>query len=327
MDNVTIRKPIKCNSLNDISDSSMFDATMMSLPDNTLNESQAFLDLNNKIVKLSTDLASAHQEIENLLDENNQLKTNLEHSQKLIGEYKKVQFSSTPSSVYSFGKRKRRCFSSELKGTKLILPLKSPSKEDIIGKSDTNNKYNEDHRKSDSQLYQATASDVKNSENINIPNLKKEESTRRIIIIADQQGKGLYYKLQGLLGSSYKVTSFLKPGAKLCDVLKSCNTEIAKLSSDDYIIVLGGTNDKNPYEFQSNLTLWLNSTKHTNVIVAGTRKLVTPIKPVYKTIFQYASPRSPLLRRSRACKRVIHPEKTVCIFLSVFSKQCSDRVQ
>lgn len=78
--NITYRKIHRTSSLNDITkDSSvLFDTTMISLPNTSLNSSQTVIDLNDKIKLLSDDLLIAHQEIENLISENFQLKSDLQ---------------------------------------------------------------------------------------------------------------------------------------------------------------------------------------------------------------------------------------------------------
>lgn len=81
----------KTSSLNNISniheEASIFDSTMMSLPDSYHNNSQTFHDLNERIKILTNDLLSANQEIENLNSENFRLKADLQNSLKIIKQY------------------------------------------------------------------------------------------------------------------------------------------------------------------------------------------------------------------------------------------------
>lgn len=103
--NITYRKIHRTSSLNDISrdSSTLFDATMMSLPNTSLNISQTVLDLHEKVKQLSDDLLIAHEEIENLNSENFRLKSDLQKHQKIIETYKIINSTDsmivTPRSV------------------------------------------------------------------------------------------------------------------------------------------------------------------------------------------------------------------------------------
>lgn len=102
--------------------------------------------------------------------------------------------------------------------------------------------------------------------------VKKVEETmpnpiKKVIIIADQQGKGLQPCLQSVLGTQFSISCFWKGGAKMLDVLNSCKTEIMSLSKDDYVVVVGGTNDTNPCEYKTAIKTWLNFITNTNIII------------------------------------------------------------
>lgn len=102
--------------------------------------------------------------------------------------------------------------------------------------------------------------------------VKKVEETmpkplKKVIIIADQQGKGLQPCLQSVLGSQFSISCFWKGGAKMLDVLNSFKTEIMSLSKEDYVVVVGGTNDTNPCEYKTVIRTWLNFITNTNIII------------------------------------------------------------
>lgn len=80
-DNITQRKPqLLSNSLSETSNdsSSLFDNTIMSLPNTSLDESNMDNELHGKILNLSNQLQSANHEIDNLNTENIRLKSELE---------------------------------------------------------------------------------------------------------------------------------------------------------------------------------------------------------------------------------------------------------
>lgn len=97
--------------------------------------------------------------------------------------------------------------------------------------------------------------------------MSNSESSRKIIILADQQGRGLREKLQNLIGDDFKVFCYTKPGATLAEVLHSVKPESLNLSDRDIVIILGGINDKNPELFQIRLNMWLEAVRQTKVII------------------------------------------------------------
>ncbi|KAH9632970.1 hypothetical protein HF086_003012 [Spodoptera exigua] len=80
--NITYRnhRLFKTSSLCDLTadNSALFDTTVASLPNTSLNTSQTVVDLQERVKKLSEELDSAHVEIENLNSENFRLKTDIQ---------------------------------------------------------------------------------------------------------------------------------------------------------------------------------------------------------------------------------------------------------
>lgn len=89
----------------------------------------------------------------------------------------------------------------------------------------------------------------------------------QVKIFADQTGFDIRSLLQELLGSSFQVTSVVKPGAPMAEVMSSSVAECKEFTNSDYILILGGSNDSNPLHFQSMLYYTLGQLKHTNVLV------------------------------------------------------------
>lgn len=90
---------------------------------------------------------------------------------------------------------------------------------------------------------------------------------KKVIIIGDQQARGLQKALQILLGSQHLVTCFWKSGAKVRDLTYVEKNEISALSNKDFVIILGGMNEVNPFEFKTHAAIWLHSIEKANVIV------------------------------------------------------------
>lgn len=97
----------KSPSLSDLSNSSMFECMVKSLPDNTLGDSASALNLQGQLEKAILELQSANHEIENLNSENYNLKTELNKCKEIIEMYKRVNFADSPFSKVSRKRRKR----------------------------------------------------------------------------------------------------------------------------------------------------------------------------------------------------------------------------
>lgn len=101
-------------------------------------------------------------------------------------------------------------------------------------------------------------------------NSKSYDLTTRkhqVKIFSDQAGLNMRSLLQDLLGNSFKVTSLVKPGAPMAEVLSTCVAECKDFTSLDYILILGGSNDSNPLNLQSTLYHTLSQIRHSNVLV------------------------------------------------------------
>lgn len=115
-DNITYRNIRLCrsSSLCDITanNSALFDTTMMSLPNTSINTSQTVIELQEKNQQLTKNLQSAHQEIDNLITENFQLKTDVQKYIKIIDAYKVINTdarNSTPCSARKRNNQKSLC--------------------------------------------------------------------------------------------------------------------------------------------------------------------------------------------------------------------------
>lgn len=100
LENITIRRrPARCTSENDLTrleidttlcSTTLFDHTIDSLPNLSTVEDLKFLELKQKNEELSMKLESAHTEIENLISENFQLKSEIRKCQLLINTLKQL---------------------------------------------------------------------------------------------------------------------------------------------------------------------------------------------------------------------------------------------
>lgn len=103
--------------------------------------------------------------------------------------------------------------------------------------------------------------------NNNIKLLNTQSRRHKVVILADESGKGVRQVLQQLLGSKYDVFCFWKPGGQLTHVLNSCISEIPSLSTTDYVVLLGFSNDDGLSYTRRHLLSWIEKTQNTNVII------------------------------------------------------------
>ncbi|KAJ0179596.1 hypothetical protein K1T71_005308 [Dendrolimus kikuchii] len=252
--NVTYRKPRLSSSLNNITnESQLFDTTILSLPNTSMEDSRITKDYIDQINKLKEDLHSANQEIENLNLENITLNRGLEKKNKIIDLYKKVNDSDT-----NMMKKKANRKSLNTQPISCCTPKKGP----ICVTSGNQNGKTYDSNEETSVLLanknnniEVTATESRqklekmpsHSHKTNFTLQKdKNGDKKKIVIIADQQGKHTQHILQHLAGAGFQVTCFFKPGARVKNVVKTELDVIQKLGKKDYVVLLGGINDDNP---------------------------------------------------------------------------------
>ncbi|KAJ2939864.1 hypothetical protein O0L34_g6565 [Tuta absoluta] len=120
---------------------------------------------------------------------------------------------------------------------------------------------------------------------------KVEDFRHRVLILADENGKGMNNKLRTLLGNDFFVVSFVKNNATLDQVLSDSVALCKDFTKEDYLIIVAGSNDKDPMKLQLDLYKYLYLLQHTNVLVGEVYRNnnVTEIKlnQVYKLICSY----------------------------------------
>lgn len=143
-DKVTVRKTLaKARSHNDLtaiscSNTSLFDNTMLSLPDTSLHENHDINELRNQIIKIQEELNIANTEIETLNSENYNLKNELGRCKQIIDGYKKVTFE---DSIYKTPTPKKR----------KIIEKKLLTKADLYQTQNNTHTTTEEHMVTDTQ--------------------------------------------------------------------------------------------------------------------------------------------------------------------------------
>lgn len=323
-DNITIRKPLRANSVDNIfnsnlsNDSTLLDTTMMSLPSTSLKDSEEIEGYKDTIKRLTSELESAHLEIDNLNSENIRLKMDIGQYQKLIEIYKKVNIletkNLTPKSVRKNNMIRQSCFSTP---TKLILPSATAHQPDtaVVAQSLSDSGNNlfttagsicrlerihptqsqSSHKSTENdalidlidkkQLHHKNAHDVATTDFIGqqqthhksmreIASTSLTKQHNRIVIIGDQQARGLNKTMTNTRldkwNDNYKITSFIKPNATSAQILSSCNDDFVKsLTIDDIIVLVLGSNDKNPYSIITELCNTLYKLRNNTVFITN----------------------------------------------------------
>lgn len=301
MENVTIRKYIRRSmSETNLSLNSQHSDILNQMESTSLSLHSVLYDDNNPTIHELRDelnstklkLESADQEIMNLIAENNQLKHTIEEQSRCIDTLK--QFCRDRTKIVStntmtpISKRllnvnmraRSSSFHIKLQHTpatfkstnglqsshKHLITPESRCQVDLasIDKGEDLN-YCQTYNTSKETLNSDTCIS-KNSSTINKSN-ETCNKKKRVIIIADNNGRGLRSTLQKLLGESYVVTSFVKPNASIGEVVNSMKTEILNLTDYDCVILIGGSNEKYPEKLNIDLNVFLSSVSNTNVIV------------------------------------------------------------
>jgi hypothetical protein len=66
---------------------------------------------------------------------------------------------------------------------------------------------------------------------------------QKVVIIGVSHARNSLTELQHSLGSTFSVSSFVKPGAGMKVLVDTVKEDIVKLGSEDVIVVWGGSND------------------------------------------------------------------------------------
>lgn len=279
--------------------STMFDSSAHSLPTAMMDTSQ-LNELQEQMKILKHSLDSANLEIEKLLLENHGMKSLLEEKNREIEVLKKivtinpgtpakihtpknynkeVKLKTLPHSTPRRSRRRRHLLDASRdtpipnqstsmsinvhqeddmttsKPERTMIPQTSQA---IMGCSKPTN---------DSEMHTKKSRTESNSEHTTMNSPAETKPKRKVIILADQQGRHTQGILQKLLGQDFLVTCSLKPQAKIIDVVNAEIEEIAKLSKNDFVILICGANDRNPNEFLFELRTWLRKVQNTNVII------------------------------------------------------------
>lgn len=287
MENITIRKKHRSyNDLTSLSDSSeaetslnlSHNSTIKSLP-NTYSENEEICHLKTIISQLKLDLEGAHMEIEHLSLENSDLNNQLTKYKKKLDLLKQIGVSENLCKT-PISQEKR------LQKRKISKPATSNQNYTLDTKPDPINCNKQLHYNENTPNINVITNRAIPSKETNIVNNVEQNNNanntsavqiqqnvikkHKVIVLSDHRSIKYHTILQDLLGSTYDVFCFSKPGACLSNIVTTLSQEIANLSKQDFIVLLGGTHDKNPYELKMSLGKWLKSIPNATVLICQT---------------------------------------------------------
>jgi len=107
-----------------------------------------------------------------------------------------------------------------------------------------------------------------------LPQLMESSSssgtTHKVLIIGDSHARNCADLLQDNLSTDFKVTSFVKPGASMNEIVNTARNEIKTLQSDDLIVVWGGANDirkNNMREAMKSVSKFVDTNQDLNIVL------------------------------------------------------------
>lgn len=97
---------------------------------------------------------------------------------------------------------------------------------------------------------------------------EKKEILPRVLLLCDSHGRGLAENLNSLSGDKYKFQVFFKPNATFSQIIVDAITLSNGFNDNDYLIVIGGTNDDNKTSLIKLMLNLVDKCFHTNLIIS-----------------------------------------------------------
>jgi hypothetical protein len=97
-------------------------------------------------------------------------------------------------------------------------------------------------------------------------------SRKKVLILADSHGRGCASILSQFLNNTYDISSMVKPGAGIDEIVKMVRKQTTNFDEKDWVIIMGGSNDvvhdgSHCGKFINALNELLPLSKKTNIIV------------------------------------------------------------
>lgn len=217
----------------------------------SMNTEEKIKELERQKKELLERIASADNEIENLLSENFSLKKQLANYETTTKYLKDICSSSAKKNVTK--RRKRENLSSRVLDFSQVQE-KNISTPKVNSTTLPKNSHKDTLIPDRSSNYEHEVS----PKIIQTPDIKEKSIIKpKIYIIGDEQVRGLAQEIirtrSGKWNDNYEVSSMVKPSASSSQILNSCIHLKDFLNAEDIIVLSVGSIDKNPYTVISNL--------------------------------------------------------------------------
>lgn len=294
-DNITHRKPNqkKClsNSFNDSSvlelendcvNSSLMGDTRLSLPNLSSTDASELLVMKQEISSLTTQLASAHEEIDRLNLQVMNIQKVLEEQQRKVDLYKKLLLEETPLKSTPLRSNRRNSLRRDWNilpcNSSTAVPIQNMSQNDTAVVPLPDNQ--ELKGRSQSGLAGSTlpSLSVKLESNpkicSKIPEKKFPEQKSRIIVLGDQESKNLASSLITLRAGrrnpkQYNISGLTYPEATCDYIIQNSGIMKENLSEEDWLILCIGSNECNPTKFIVELSALIKNKCKPRIIVTS----------------------------------------------------------
>lgn len=283
--NVTVRKQYKSNIPTENSfealsfDEEVEDLSLILENDSKLNRSCPNLQpdhlekiekLQKQISELTIKLEIADNEILNLLSENSCLKKQVATYDTQVSQLKDI-CKSTPK------KQSQKINRNSMNKTKLDFSIEQHTPK-TLNKQLLRNEAQGAAISKEKKTYitEINLSNImKNNSEFTINNLEKLNNRKNVIIIGDEQVKGLAAKMTKTTSGRFKKYNFqgiVKPNAPSCEFLADINNIVSRASEEDIVILSVGNNDRDPFKLLMNVCNALNKLKVCKVLLLNVYK-------------------------------------------------------
>lgn len=244
---VTLRKHAFSSTTNDISNTSIFESTTRSLPNTSLDEENGdVIALSKRVEELTNELLGAHQEIDDLMLENQNLKTDLEKSNKLISTYKKI---ATECATPIEGKKRRNhTAQSTLQKLRLVMnnhpsPTKSQIDTDKIPISVAHSDTLQNDSTDDSAAPTIITLDCADSQSA-APMPETSNTLRKnLCIISSNKTNRILQTAQDTFSADYDLCHYLITGAGITQLVERLPQKLQHFGSNDVCVIMVGEED------------------------------------------------------------------------------------
>lgn len=260
LENITIRKNRKSISMQDVSNSSLFETSRYSMPETSIGGANNCCEETLlQVRELNLKLSSANNEIDNMRGEIKQLRDDLQKCNDIIDMYRKTENVTPRRKIKITKTRKNNSRKSA------ILTTSSPKIDDNrICHQDIN------YQDKDTQQTENKSVHLENSQNIGEMTHKRKS---KICIVSENRNNKIISIAENIIKEESEICHHLLPNCGIENMLTGLEVKLKKFTMNDYCIILIGETDflvtKNYFNLILTIREYLGKIIHTNVILCA----------------------------------------------------------